>query len=78
MYHSDGAIFELIPEFIDMGIDILNPVQFTASGMDLSRLKKEFGKDMVFWGGGVDTQATLPLGTVEEVADEVREIVELG
>lgn len=77
MYHSDGAIFDLIPDFIDMGIDILNPVQFTAAGMDLARLKKEYGKEIVFWGGGVDTQDTLPHGTPAEVADEVKRNIDI-
>lgn len=77
MYHSDGAIFDLIPDFIDMGVDILNPVQFTAAGMDLTRLKKEFGKDLVFWGGGVDTQDTLPHGTPSQVSDEVKRNIDI-
>ncbi len=77
MFHSDGAIFDLIPDFIDAGVDILNPVQFTAAGMELSRLKKEFGKDIVFWGGGVDTQDTLPHGTPQQVADEVKRNIDI-
>jgi hypothetical protein len=70
--HSCGAIFELIPDLIDAGFDILNPVQISARGMDARRLKQEFGKDIVFWGGGIDTQKTLPFGTPEEVYREVR------
>ena len=77
MFHSDGAVFELIPDFIDAGVDILNPVQFTAAGMELPRLKKEFGRDIVFWGGGVDTQDTLPHGTPQEVADEVKRNIDI-
>jgi len=77
MFHSDGAISSLIPAFIDMGVNILNPVQFTAAGMDLIHLKNNFGKDLVFWGGGVDTQNTLPYGTPEEVADEVKRNIEI-
>ena len=76
-YHSDGAIFELIPDLIEMGVDILNPVQFTASGMDPASLKKEFGSELVFWGGGVDTQNTLPHGSPAEVRDEVQRNIEL-
>jgi len=72
MFHSDGAVSSLIPDFIEAGIDILNPVQFTAAGMDLKRLKTEFGKDLVFWGGGIDTQNTLPFGTAGEITDEVK------
>jgi uroporphyrinogen-III decarboxylase len=56
---------------IDAGFDILNPVQWTAAGMDMKHLKAEYGKDLVFWGGGVDTQKTLPFGTPEEVRAEV-------
>jgi uroporphyrinogen decarboxylase len=71
-YHSDGAIRELIPDLIEMGVDILNPVQFSAEGMRPDELKREFGRDLVFWGGGVDTQDTLPKGSPEAVRDEVR------
>jgi uroporphyrinogen decarboxylase len=77
--HCCGAVFDLIPDFIEVGFDILNPVQVSAKGMDPARLKREFGKDIVFWGGGIDTQRTLPFGTPEEVEDEVkRRIDELG
>lgn len=78
-FHCCGAAFDLIPDFIEVGFDILNPVQVSAKGMDTARLKREFGKDIVFWGGGVDTQRTLPFGTPREVEDEVkRRIDELG
>ena len=70
-YHSCGATFDLIPDLIDLGFDILNPVQVSARGMDTRRLKNTFGKDIVFWGG-VDTQSVLPFGTREQVADEVK------
>jgi len=69
--HSCGAIEPLIPEFIDAGFDILNPVQVSAVGMDPALLKEKYGKDLVFWGGGVDTQKILPFGTPEEVREEV-------
>ena len=69
--HSCGAIEPLIPEFIDAGFDILNPVQVSAVGMDSALLKEKYGKDLVFWGGGVDTQKILPFGTPEEVREEV-------
>lgn len=75
--HSCGAVKELIPDFIDAGFDILNPVQCSAAGMNARELKEEFGKDMVFWGGGVDTQKTLPFGTAEDVYNEVRERIEI-
>jgi hypothetical protein len=71
--HSCGAVYALIPSFIESGFDILNPVQVSAAGMDARRLKKEFGRDIVFWGGGVDTQKTLAFGTPEEVRAEVLE-----
>ena len=73
--HTCGAVTELIPEFIDAGFDILNPVQCSAAGMDACRLKRDFGRRLVFWGGGIDTQRTLPFGTPEEVRREVRERV---
>jgi len=71
-YHCCGAAYDLIPDLIELGFDILNPVQVSARGMDTRRLKKEYGQDIVFWGGGVDTQHVLPFGTPEEVAGEVR------
>ncbi len=71
-FHSCGAIYELIPDLIEVGVDILNPVQVSAAGMDPTRLKQEFGSALSFWGGAVDTQKTLPHGTPEEVRDEVR------
>lgn len=70
--HTDGAVRDLIPDFIDLGIDVLNPVQVSAAGMDTAELKREFGGDISFWGGGCDTQHVLPFGTPEEVRDEVR------
>jgi uroporphyrinogen decarboxylase len=76
-FHSCGAIKPLIPEFIDMGIDILNPVQYTATGMDLKELKRDFGKDMTFWGGGIDTQDCLCNGTPDEVRDEVKKNLDI-
>jgi hypothetical protein len=71
--HSCGAVRSLIPAFIEGGFDILNPVQVSAAGMDARRLKEEFGRDIVFWGGGVDTQKTLAFGTPEAVRAEVLE-----
>lgn len=75
-YHSCGAVSDLIPDFIDVGIDILNPVQTTAAGMAPEKIKKEFGRDIVFWGGGINTQVTLPRGTQQQVRDEVKRAVE--
>ncbi|MEI8191239.1 MAG: uroporphyrinogen decarboxylase family protein [candidate division NC10 bacterium] len=71
-FHSCGAIRELIPDLIEIGVDILNPVQVSAAGMDGADLKREFGRDIVFWGGGVDTQRVLGGGTPDEVRADVR------
>ncbi len=75
--HSCGCVTDLIPDFIEAGFDILNPVQTSAAGMDPGWLKRTYGKDIVFWGGGVDTQRTLPYGTPDEVYRQVRERVDL-
>jgi len=69
--HSCGAIFDLIPNIIDAGFDILNPVQISAKGMDSVKLKAAYGKVIVFWGGGVDTQQILSFGRPEEVREQV-------
>jgi hypothetical protein len=69
--HSCGSVRALIPDFIEAGFDILNPVQCSAAGMAPEQLKQEFGERVTFWGGGVDTQRTLPFGTAEEVRREV-------
>jgi uroporphyrinogen decarboxylase len=70
--HTCGAMSEYIPDLIEAGVDIINPVQITAEGMDPEKLKREYGKDIVFWGGGVDTQHVLPHASPEEVRAEVR------
>ncbi|QGP91263.1 Uroporphyrinogen decarboxylase (URO-D) [Neomoorella glycerini] len=75
--HCCGAIYELIPDLIEVGVDILNPVQFTAKNMEASKLKREFGNDIAFWGGGVDTQNILPHGTPQQVKDSVRRQIEI-
>jgi uroporphyrinogen decarboxylase len=72
LLHSCGSVRLLIPDFIEVGFDILNPVQVRAANMDTRELKKEFGKDICFCGGGVDTQEILPRGTPGQVRDEVR------
>jgi uroporphyrinogen decarboxylase len=71
-YHCCGAASELYPHLIEIGVDIVNPVQVSARGMDPRTLKERFGKDLVFWGGGVDTQRVLPFGSREQVRDEVK------
>lgn len=70
--HSCGAIEPLIPDFIELGVDILNPIQVSARGMDPVVLKRKYGRDIVFWGGGVDTQNVLQQGTPEKVREEVK------
>lgn len=75
--HCCGACYEFIGDFIEIGVDILNPVQVSAVGMDdTGKLKKEFGKDIVFWGGGINSQHTLPFGTPEQVREEVKRRIE--
>ncbi|MEJ2711066.1 MAG: uroporphyrinogen decarboxylase family protein [Anaerolineales bacterium] len=71
-FHSCGSIRPVIPDLIEIGVDILNPIQVSATGMDSAELKREFGKDIVFWGGGVDTQRVFGNGTPQEVSDDVR------
>jgi uroporphyrinogen decarboxylase len=75
-FHSDGAIYEILPDFVEAGLEVLNPVQVTGAGMSLTRLKTEFGKKISFWGGGVDTQHVLPRGTPNEVKADVRKRIE--
>jgi uroporphyrinogen decarboxylase len=72
VYHSCGAVTSLIDDFIELGVDALNPVQVSAAGMDTAVLKQRFGDRIAFWGGGVDTQRVLPTGTSAEVRAEVR------
>lgn len=71
--HTCGSVEPLISEFIEAGFDILNPVQSSAEGMNPALLKEKYGKSIVFWGGGVDTQKTLPFGTNEDVKKDVIE-----
>jgi hypothetical protein len=75
--HSCGAVGTFMSRFIDAGFDIINPVQIAAKGMDPVQLKKNYGKELVFWGGGVDTQKTLPYGTPDQVRDEVLRLCEV-
>ncbi len=73
--HCCGSIIPLIPHFIEAGFDIINPVQTTAANMDPQVLKDRFGDKLTFWGGGADTQKTLPFGTPEEVYEETVEVL---
>ena len=76
LFHSCGSIRPIIGDLIEIGVDALNPVQISAEGMDARRLKQDFGKDITFWGGGIDTQETLPRGTARDVEYEVRKKIE--
>lgn len=76
-YHTCGSITTFLQDFYEAGIDILNPVQLSAAGMDGRQLKEQWGDKFTFWGGGVDTQSTLPFGTPDEVYKQVSERLEL-
>ena len=75
-YHSCGSIAALLDDFIEDGVDIINPVQMTAAGMNLADLKTRYGEKIVFWGGGIDTQHVLPFGSCDEVRQAVTENVD--
>ncbi len=77
MLHCCGGVRELLPDLIDAGLDAINPVQISCAGMDAAELKAEFGKEMVFWGGGCDTQTLLPNAAPEEVRRHVKEQVRI-
>lgn len=77
MLHCCGGVRELLPDLIEAGLDCINPVQVTCSGMDARQLKADFGRDMVFWGGGCDTRQVLPHGTPDEIRQHVHEQVEI-
>jgi uroporphyrinogen decarboxylase len=71
-FHSCGSVRAVIPDLIEVGVDILNPVQVSATGMDSAELKREYGGSLTFWGGGVDTQNVLGSGTPKDVREEVK------
>ena len=73
-HHTCGAVYPLIGDLVDIGLDILNPIQPRARGMEQERLKREFGSRLCFWGG-IDIQHTLPMGTPEQIRAEVQEAV---
>lgn len=75
--HSCGSIYQLIPDLIEAGFEVLNPVQTNAYQMEPERLKKEFGQDITFWGGGVDTRTVLNLGTPQQVKDQIKKRIEI-
>jgi uroporphyrinogen decarboxylase len=72
LFHSCGNIRPIIPDFIEIGIDAINPVHVTAAGMEPTALKRDFGNDLSFWGGGIETQSVLPLGTLQDIEQNVR------
>jgi uroporphyrinogen decarboxylase len=76
-YHSCGSVYDVVPDFIDIGVDILNPIQRSADKMDIATLKKEFGKDLCFWGGGIDIQQVLPFASLEELEEDVKRTMEI-
>ncbi|MFB3826935.1 MAG: uroporphyrinogen decarboxylase family protein [Bryobacteraceae bacterium] len=75
--HNCGGVYPLIPDLIEAGVEILNPVQTSARQMEPERLKREFGRDLTFWGGGCDTQHILRSGTPDEVREDVRRRLEI-
>jgi len=76
IFHTCGAVRKLIPDFIEIGVDVLNPVQISATGMNPVELKREFGRDICFWGGGVDAQNTLTTGSIQDIKASVRVNIE--
>lgn len=76
VFHSCGAVRPIIPDLIDIGIDALNPIQVNAKGMEPVELKREYGRDLCFWGGGIDTQKYLVEGSPEQIKDHVRQNIE--
>ena len=75
--HSCGSVMALIPDFLDAGFDIMNPVQCSAVNMDPHELKRKFGERVTFWGGGIDTQHVLPNGTPDDVRKQVCERIRI-
>jgi len=75
--HSCGSVYRLMPDFIEAGYDVINPVQTSSRDMEPERLKREFGKDICFWGGGCDTRRILNRGTPAEVRDDVRRRIDI-
>ena len=73
--HCCGAVYDLIDDIIESGFDILNPVQWSAGGHSYKKWKDKSRKRIALWGGGVNAQVTLPLGTIEEIEKEVKEVV---
>mgnify|MGYP002626742448 CR=1 FL=1 len=77
MYHCCGSVIDYLDDFVEMGVDILNPVQLSARGMDPVMLKQKYGDKITFWGGGTDSQKTLAFGSPEDVAEEVKQRLDI-
>jgi uroporphyrinogen decarboxylase len=75
--HSCGSVYDILPDLVDVGVQILNPIQRSAAKMDIIRLKKEFGRDLVLWGGGIDVQQVLPYASLREIEDDVKRTLEI-
>ncbi len=75
--HSCGSIYDVIPDLIEVGVDILNPIQRSAEKMDIKTLKREFGKDLSFWGGAIDVQQVFPSASLEEIEAEAKRAIEV-
>jgi uroporphyrinogen decarboxylase len=75
--HSCGAIETVLPDLIEVGVDIINPVQKSTEGMELSQLKKDFGQDITFWGGGIDVQTFFTNATIDEIEDHVKAALDI-
>jgi uroporphyrinogen decarboxylase len=76
LLHCCGGVRELLPDLIDAGLDAINPVQISCAGMDAAGLKRDFGKEITFWGGGCDTQTVLPSDTPQQVAAHVKQQIQ--
>ncbi len=74
--HSCGSVFDIIGDLIECGVDALNPIQRSAAKMDIAVMKREFGSELAFWGGGIDVQQVLPTATAEEIDREVKYSIE--
>jgi len=75
-FHTDGSVYDIIPDLIEVGVDILNPIQYSAAKMDTKRLKNDFGRELTFWGGGIDTQDILPHKSPRQVKEEVKKKID--
>jgi uroporphyrinogen decarboxylase len=75
--HSCGSVYDVLPDLVDVGVQILNPIQRSAAKMDITLLKKEFGRDLVLWGGGIDVQQVLPYASLQEIEDDVKRTLDI-